>query len=107
MVPEEIVTTWEERQLYDGCHEPEKHVDGSEVYTIEYVGDDGKIYGRPPRRLFKAELLKAFMVKHGIRPRTKWGRQLKSIIPAAEKYEAALEAAIRISGIEDAKNATH
>jgi hypothetical protein len=47
------------------------------------------------------------MVKHGIRPRTKWGRQLKSIIPAAEKYEAALEAAIRISGIEDAKNATH
>jgi len=105
MVPEEIVTTRDDRQLYDGCHDREMDVDGEDVWPPDYVGADGKTYGRPPRRLFKAEPLKKFVIEHGIGSRTSWGRQLRPIIAASEKYETACAEAIEITGVEDAKDA--
>jgi len=103
-VPAEILTTLDDRRSYPSrCYARETDMDGSEVWPPTYVGEDGKTYGLPPRQLFRAKPLKGLMVEHEIRPRTKWGRQLKAIIAVAEKYEAACAHAIEVSGIDEAK----
>jgi|SRR5712664_1618080 len=101
-VPSEIVlTTRKGRDLYDGCYAPETDIEGKEVCP-EPKNDRHSL---PPRRLLKAGPLKEFVIKYNVRPRTKWGRELKKIIAVAEKYEEACETAIRASGINDAGRA--
>jgi hypothetical protein len=102
-VPEILVTTRDDRQLYEGCYSREKDAEGADVWPGEYRGADGKIYGRLPRQLFVAEALKTFLSEFGYGPRTKTGRRFKPVIAAAEKYEAACDHAITSSGIEAAK----
>jgi hypothetical protein len=104
-VPEEIfVSNRRERELYDGCYVDETNIEGATVWPA-YRGADGQSYRLQPGRLLKAGRLKEFVAQNDIRPRTKWGRELKKKIAAAEQYEAAYEAAIRTSGILDALEA--
>ena len=105
--PEEIVPTQRDYSRHD--HRPfvlERDFEGNVVdhpqFDFDLEGGSAKIRGR----LYTSKGVKEFLAETKLGPRTKWGRQLRSINDAAEKYEAECAEAIERSGIQDANAVT-
>jgi hypothetical protein len=101
-VPEEIVCKGPQ---WLGCTERERDVEDRDVWPPNYVGDDGKTYARPPRRIFNSQPAKAAIARGNLYcdRRTLFGKRLVKLVEAAERYEAGRETAINQSGLTAAK----
>ena len=105
-LPDELVRKPEDRITFAACAEDEKDVLGNVIWPPNYVGSDGKTYGRPARQILKAALIEKAIERgtlNGSR-RTKLGKRVHRLIAIAKRYEAGRKAAIKRSGIEAAED---
>jgi hypothetical protein len=95
-VPEELVCNG---PFWAGCTESECDVEGKEIWR----GD------RRPWQILHPTYTKAAIARGNLYcdRRTTFGKKLVKMIETAEKYEAAREAAIERSGLDDARECQH
>ena len=96
-VPEELVCN---EVHWAGCTDSERDVEGKEIVPPAVIGE----YQPRPRRILHSESTKAAIARGNLicDRRTRFGKQIVTLIDTAEKYEAERAAAIDQSGLPDA-----
>src|ERR1700733_3976191 len=96
-LPNELVA-----EYFECTADNEKDLEGKIIWSSSSIGEDGKACG-PSRQIFKADLIKKFLVSRSKRE----AKRERGLLKIAEKYEAGRELAIKQSGLSAADDDLH